>query len=344
MTTVRVSPGEGCLCRRDDAVLFIASQDAGALVTAFTASEDLFDSVTTHLVAVDFSEAPFALIEWHDRIRVTVFGDLEVRTDHPALPMLSGASSSTWVEHTLPSGVTELTLTIGAQPVIAWSDLGLGIVTAGGLELTLGETSERLMATTPSTPAAAPEPVKPTEAKSAIAAPQPEEPDVALPAGQGSRPDLFVEPSPFTPESAEPLPSRSQSAAAPETEDDSPQLEQETGEAIASASSHRTAPLLRFDDGDVLELTERMVVGRNPASDVANMLVSGDRISREHLALHCEDDKVFVTDLASTNGTYIVLPDETEPIRLPEDIPFLLDAGATVRFGSRSMTLELMQG
>ena len=349
MTVVRVSPGDGFLCRQSSSVLFASSAEAGALVAALATQADPFDAVTNHLVDVGFDEVPFALIEWHDRVRVTVFGDLEVRTDHPALSLLSGASSSTWVEHTLPSGVDELTLTIGDQPVVAWSDLGLGMVPAGGLELSIGEVAEPLIRPEHDPAQAAPagasqsQPVivaAPIVDQVAPAFAEAPDPVAETQASGGSGPSAAaISPTPNDLDSSPPsaLPPEHASFAKPAAES---QLS-EAPEEVVLPVDEGSGRVLTFDDGVVVELTDRMVIGRKPSVEGPNLVVGGDRISREHLALHCDDGKVFVTDLASTNGTYILLAGEAEPIRLPEDIPFLLDAGATVRFGSRSMTLEV---
>ena len=54
-----------------------------------------------------------------------VFGDVAVETDQPSLPMLSGAGSRTWVEHTLPlTGAASLAVAGGDAD--ASTDLAAG--------------------------------------------------------------------------------------------------------------------------------------------------------------------------------------------------------------------------
>ena len=43
----------------------------------------------------------FVAVAWETDLRVMAFGDVDVETDQPSLPMLSGAGSRTWVEHTI---------------------------------------------------------------------------------------------------------------------------------------------------------------------------------------------------------------------------------------------------
>ncbi len=50
-----------------------------------------------------FEVGPFVAIEWSSSIRVVVFGDVEIRSDHPSMPRLSSAGSGTWVERTFPT-------------------------------------------------------------------------------------------------------------------------------------------------------------------------------------------------------------------------------------------------
>ena len=53
-------------------------------------------------VAAGFTVGPFVCLAWGPAVQVMAFGDVAVETDQPSLPMLTGAGSRTWVEHSLP--------------------------------------------------------------------------------------------------------------------------------------------------------------------------------------------------------------------------------------------------
>ncbi len=65
------------------------------------------------------------------------FGDVAVETDQPTLPMLSGAGSRTWVEHSLPLNGDAVIEVGGDGDVDAATDLAGGVVLAGGFRLEL---------------------------------------------------------------------------------------------------------------------------------------------------------------------------------------------------------------
>ena len=83
------------------------------------------------MVAAAFDAAPFAVIAWTGGLEVVVLGGVEVVTDHPALPMLSGAGSGSWVERRLGTFDGAVTVSVGG-PAEEHSDLVLGRVRAGG--------------------------------------------------------------------------------------------------------------------------------------------------------------------------------------------------------------------
>ena len=107
-TEVRIAAGAGTLIRRSTAILFVDGTDA-AIVDAFVGSADagpadaVIEAVTDALTAGEFRAPPFVLVAWDEQLHLVVFGAIEVRTDHPSLPMLSGAGSESWVERRLRS-------------------------------------------------------------------------------------------------------------------------------------------------------------------------------------------------------------------------------------------------
>ena len=138
-TRVRIAPGTGTLIRRPTAVLFVDGDDA-ALIDAFVGAVDagrsdgVIDAVTDAVTDGEFGARPFVLMTWDEQLHLVVFGAIEVRTDHPSLPMLSGAGSGTWVERRLrPAGTTTIAAGAPADPS---SDLQLGRIAADGFAAT----------------------------------------------------------------------------------------------------------------------------------------------------------------------------------------------------------------
>ncbi|MEM9463977.1 MAG: FHA domain-containing protein [Actinomycetota bacterium] len=135
--TTRVRPGDGLLLRAADLLLFIPEADAStdALTTAF-ATPDPAAALAEALVASDFAAPAFALITWKADIELMVFGPIEVSTDQPAMPMLSGAGSQTWVEHRLRHNSEVVRIDV-APPDDETTDLRDGTVPAGGFSVSI---------------------------------------------------------------------------------------------------------------------------------------------------------------------------------------------------------------
>jgi hypothetical protein len=130
------------VCRHERALLFVATPDP-VLVGAFATSEPgaELQALASATVAAGFDVGPFVALAWNGGLRVMVFGDIALETDRPSLPMLSGAGSRTWVEHTvaLPDGHAMVEVTGAAAD--AATDLVAGTVFAGGFRLELGVTA-----------------------------------------------------------------------------------------------------------------------------------------------------------------------------------------------------------
>ena len=174
---VRVAPGSGALLRRATALLFIDDADSRAvpIVDAFLAGDEsaIVDAVTDVVTSASFDVAPFALIAWNSQVHIVVFGPLDVRTDHPSLPMLSGAGSTTWVERRVRPGDETVVVEAGAS-VDPATDLQLGRVAAGGFAATF-----RTLADTSSTTVSSVAPgsgTRPVEAPAPVASPEPPAP------------------------------------------------------------------------------------------------------------------------------------------------------------------------
>jgi hypothetical protein len=65
--------------------------------------------------------------------------------------------------------------------------------------------------------------------------------------------------------------------------------------------------LLRFNQGDTLRLQDgsRVVVGRAPDGEDDLTVVGDDRVSQRHLVIELTGARLTVTDLGSTNGTWV---------------------------------------
>lgn len=134
--TLRVTPGEGMLARREAALLYTPAADAAAtLVDTFMEATDSADALADHLLECSFESPPFVMVDWsHSVLHLMVFGDVEVGTDHVSLPLLSGSSSQTWVEHRMHRSVTAAEVRLRA-PSHSLTHLDAGVVPAGGFLL-----------------------------------------------------------------------------------------------------------------------------------------------------------------------------------------------------------------
>ena len=142
---VRVAPGTGLLVRRPTSLLYAAVPDQD-LVAAFAGAPagGELQALASATVAAGFAVGAFVALAWpadvpraaDGVVRVMAFGDVAVETDQPSLPMLSGAGSRTWVEHTLAITDGAVVEVRGADTDAA-TDLVAGTVLAGGFRLEL---------------------------------------------------------------------------------------------------------------------------------------------------------------------------------------------------------------
>lgn len=134
---LRLAPGAGLVVRRPSALLYSAAPDP-ALIEAFLAAPEggELQAVASATVAAGFEVGPFVALSWDGSVRVMAFGDVAVETDQPSVPMLSGAGSKTWVEHTVPVTDGAVVEVRGAETDAA-TDLLAGTVLAGGFRLEL---------------------------------------------------------------------------------------------------------------------------------------------------------------------------------------------------------------
>jgi hypothetical protein len=136
---LRLAPGTGHVARRGDALLYLPEQDERLLAAFVTSAEGgELQAVASATVAAGFDVTPFVGVSWSPTVRVIAYGDVAVETDQPSLPMLSGAGSRTWVEHSFPV-TTDARVEVGAPETAAdaATDLTSGVALAGGFRLEL---------------------------------------------------------------------------------------------------------------------------------------------------------------------------------------------------------------
>lgn len=139
---LRLAPGQGVVARRPASLLWSAGPDR-RLVEAFAGAPDgsELQAVASATVAADFAVAPFVGLSWDGPLRVMAYGDVSVETDQPTLPMLSGAGSRTWVEHTVATA-GPARVQVGGEAIDETTDLVAGTVPAGGFRLEIGAPTE----------------------------------------------------------------------------------------------------------------------------------------------------------------------------------------------------------
>jgi pSer/pThr/pTyr-binding forkhead associated (FHA) protein len=98
-------------------------------------------------------------------------------------------------------------------------------------------------------------------------------------------------------------------------------------------------------DGRTVTVTSTALLGRDPtarAGEAPGALVGvddpGRSVSRTHLEVGVDTTGAWVVDRRSTNGAVVTLPDGQQILCVPERRVRLV-AGASVRFGSQTLTL-----
>ena len=75
------------------------------------------------------------------------------------------------------------------------------------------------------------------------------------------------------------------------------------------------------------------------AASLRRVRTPGDKVSRSHLEVRFKGWDVLVVDCASTNGTFVVAHPGGQVMPLEPGRPLMVEPGATVYFGSRSLTV-----
>lgn len=113
---------------------------------------------------------------------------------------------------------------------------------------------------------------------------------------------------------------------------------------VAVASGRPTTFSLRFSTGVATDLTDQVLIGRNPATAAANegiagLIVDDDQrsVSRVHAHLQVIGDEIWVTDRGSGNGTRIDRGGRT--VDCSDGTPTPMRAGDRLWVGSVSCTI-----
>lgn len=89
---------------------------------------------------------------------------------------------------------------------------------------------------------------------------------------------------------------------------------------------------------DSIGLAECLVLGRRAAAQVAKgdvtVSLNDPGVSRVHASIRLDQGHPVLYDLESTNGTYIVLPDESRPLRIHQSVPYRLQDGDLLIIGA----------
>jgi FHA domain len=405
---LRLAPGSGVVSRRPGALLFAKSADK-VLVDAFATSPPgaEMQALASATVATGFEVGPFVCLTWDGGLRVMAFGDIAIETDQPSLPMLSGAGSRTWVEHTVALSGGRAVIEVTGDATDPATDLVDGTVFAGAFRLELGEPAHAVappvvepeLAPAEDATASVPrvEPA-PEPAAHAVEVPvDPDDPVAALAAIQAAAVGADGEPlqrlavSPVPPPDATPEATWAADDEAPDPDVTLPPPVSEVlladvrgtettdgrgslvdaklcpaghanpptaatcalcGESLSPGSMtvvHVPRPSLgrlQLDDGDLVELDQELLVGRNPDRDndpsrarMRRLRTPGDKVSRTHLEVRFQGWDVLVADCGSTNGTFVVAHPGGQVAALETGRPQMVEPGAVVYFGSRSFTV-----
>jgi hypothetical protein len=289
-----------------------------------------------------------------DGLAVLLVGDVRmVLTTDTGTSAQSGRDASTWVDRMVRGPWSSLLLSLdGASPVDPLSDLGEGVVSAAGVDLS--------PTGAPAPPPAAAPAAPPVEAAPA-AVPLEPPPTAAVPVADF---ETFS------------LAAPSEEASVPEQQAGQPDVPVVV-RGITCARGHFNDPtsiycaicgismvqqthnlvdgprpplgVLVLDDGSVYGLSQPYVLGREPeqAPEVqageARPLALEDpavTMSRVHAKVQLVDWSVVLVDAGSANGTFVAAPGETEWTRLPSGGQAVLLPGTKVALGGRTLVFD----
>lgn len=351
MSVLRVAPGDGCLARRGDALLYLptaadagvgvaadggggSASAAGVLLAAFERASgdgagEPFRALAAAVADGGFTAPAFVAVTWGGPVAVLVHGDVSVRTGDADHPELTARGVRTWVERVL-DGPGEVS---AGAPVAAWSDLEAGVVPAGGFALSATIPAGIGSPIEPLEIADAEATVPPPAEDGALLGPRPPAEPAGPPAATGGESTAMIEARRCPAGHVNPLTAARCRRCG-------------TGLQPGPEAVVRVArpPLgsLRRDDGSELPLDREYVIGRNPGDAPAGgpspVRIADPKLSRRHLEVRLADWAVHVVDLGSRNGTIVVPRPGAQPLTLTADVAFELEPGATVYLGGAAFT------
>jgi FHA domain-containing protein len=328
-----VGPGEGRLARRADGLLFVDGrpdqQRWEPIIDAYLgapAAGDAREAVTAAAVEAGFALDAFVMVAWADAIELLVLGAVEVRTDLPSVPVLSGTASATWVEHRVARPPATAQLAAG-NPATAGTRLDAGAVAAGGFVLALVlDDPQRPAWPAPDAPIAAEQ----LDPESTISPPAALATQVAAVAAASRIPGL-VRARRCTRGHANP-PHAAQCRTC--------------GDLIGAGSAVEmiAQPVLGhvvLPDGSAIAVNGTSVLGRKPGTEAARVestarlvpLAVDAGVSRTHVVIRAEGWTMTATDCGSRGRTVLRSPGAPDPEVLEPWVPHELQPGDTLYLG-----------
>ena len=369
--TLAVAPGDGLLCVRGSELVFTPTGDED-VAAAFRAGQGPVLTTLTALAEERGAEmAAFVAIDWTAGLRIVVFGDVEVTSDHRSMPRLSAAEAGTWVERSVDAD-GPVTLGVAQAATDGLTALEAGVVRAGGFALTRHLSAPGgapLPALPPTEPmpqidpnlAATPAAPIPTEvspdsvvddllaaAEERVEAGQPPLPSMP---GRSPAPAQPPAPPPVSPVLEGPPPDDPPPDSGPfhaSPDDETMPRTPAMVDAMAALLPPEEPVLppephlqLIFQSGQVEVVDSRLILGRSPKvgdhdpPDSRPVRLDDPRVSGTHLRVDPGPGGVVVTDLGSTNGSFMLATGDGEPFQLRPDVGQTAAIGAVVQIGTQ---------
>lgn len=356
-----VSPGEGRVFRCLHHIGYSTAPIEGLYETIVAAENDpsqVFKQLATLIVQRGFSVPSFVVVRLDDNPAAFVFGDIRLATAKEETT-IGGSASATWAERQLSAH--EVTyLQTGNEPASGSSEsttLLLGNVPGDGFSYG-NKTEQQTEDEVPEESWTPPEPEQRDLDDDDPVRVDPDFNPFADPADidleqLGSTP-VSVEPAAIQPDvapTAAQVP-RPATKLAPSLEVDDLTMAQPNPPVAAheaTVDDSASLGILRFDDGQVHELTQSLLVGRYPTKNglpegYDSIVIRGEHVSRIHWELQVENGEALAIDLGSTSGTSIEQPAGEVSVPLVHGEPRVLSNGARIIFGDRWVSYESLRG
>ena len=117
-------------------------------------------------------------------------------------------------------------------------------------------------------------------------------------------------------------------------------------ETVADEAPIAAIPAIILDDGEEIEISGPLILGRNPRpypdylqARLQPIADDSKRMSKTHMLIYPQDGELYVRDLGSRNGVRIEIDGESERIAVGQDV--LLAVNASVQLGGRYFTVRV---